>query len=57
MDRSSPRYRIRVTKIVKLAEQPIQFNLQYEHNFADDQISPSNTLRFGVRFIFSQEKK
>jgi hypothetical protein len=48
---------IRVSKIVKLAEQPIQFNLQYEHNFADDQISISNTLRFGVRFIFSQDKK
>ncbi|WP_410497928.1 hypothetical protein [Chitinibacter sp. S2-10] len=40
-----------ISKTQKLDRVPVQFNLQYEHNFADKVVAPANTIRFNVRFF------
>lgn len=44
---------IKLAKMHKFGELPVQFNVQYEYNFADDDIgSPKQTLRVTAKFIF-----
>jgi len=41
-----------VNKLVKFGKMPVQFNLQYEHDFADQRGTPEDTIRFTVKFLF-----
>ena len=44
---------VKITKLHKLGQLPIQFNAQYEYNFADDSLgSPRQTFRLTAKFIF-----
>jgi len=43
---------IKVGKLVKIGTQPFQFSLQYEHDFANDEIGPANTVQFNVKILF-----
>ena len=40
-----------INKLHRFGKLPVQFNLQYEHNFADDEIAASDTARFSVKFL------
>ncbi len=40
-----------INKLHKFGELPVQFNLQYEHNFADDEVAQSDIARFTVKFL------
>ncbi len=42
----------KVAKLVKLGKVPVQLSLQYEHDFADYQGAPEDTLRFSMKFLF-----
>jgi len=42
---------VKLAKMHKFGELPIQFSVQYEHNFADDVVGASDTLRFTAKFI------
>jgi hypothetical protein len=39
------------SKLQKFGDQPIQFNFQYEHNFADDKTVPSDIVRFSAKLL------
>ncbi len=41
----------KVSKLVRFAETPVQFSVQYEHDFADDEIGPADTIRFTVKVL------
>ena len=41
-----------VAKLVKLGKMPVQFSAQYEHDFADAQVGPKDTMRITVKFLF-----
>lgn len=41
----------KLSKIVHVYDTPAQLSFQYEHNFADDYVIPSDTLRFGIKFM------
>jgi hypothetical protein len=43
---------VKVSKLQKFGKLPVQFSLQYEHDFADDAIGPEDTIRFTVKFLF-----
>jgi hypothetical protein len=44
---------IKLAKMHKFGKLPVQFNGQYEYNFADDELgSPKQTIRFTAKFIF-----
>ena len=44
---------IKLAKLHKFGQLPVQFNAQYEYNFADDNlITPKQTLRFTAKLIF-----
>lgn len=43
---------IKVGKLVKIGTQPLQFSLQYEHDFANDEIGPANTVQFNLKILF-----
>ncbi len=43
---------IKVAKMTKLGKQPVQFSLQYEHDFADEPGVAEDTLRFTAKFLF-----
>lgn len=40
-----------INKMQKFGALPVQFNFQYEHNFADDKIAPSNTIRLSAKLL------
>lgn len=40
-----------ISKLQKLDNVPVQFNMQYEHNFADDRIAPSDTIRVSAKVL------
>ena len=42
----------KIAKLVKLGKLPVQFSLQYEHDFADQRGTPEDTIRFAVKFLF-----
>jgi len=41
-----------INKLVKFGKMPVQFNLQYEHDFADQLGTPEDTIRFTLKFLF-----
>ena len=43
---------IKIGKLVKVGTQPLQFSLQYEHDFANDAIGPANTIQFNLKILF-----
>jgi hypothetical protein len=44
----------KVSKLVKFEKVPVQFSLQYEHDFADERGAPANIIRFTMKFLFPQ---
>ena len=42
----------KLAKLIKFAKLRLPFSVQYERNFADDEIGPKDTLRFTVKFLF-----
>lgn len=42
---------MKLAKLHRFGKLPVQFNLQYEHNFVDDYGSPENTVRFTVKVL------
>jgi len=42
----------KVAKLVKFGKLPVQFSLQYEHDFADQRGTPEDTIRFAMKFLF-----
>lgn len=43
---------VSLSKLVKFGKLPVQFSLQYEHDFADEPRDPEDTVRFAVKFLF-----
>ena len=43
-----------ISKLRKFGDQPVQFSAQYEHNFYDDGVGPSDTFRASAKFLFSR---
>lgn len=44
---------VSLSKLVRFGHQPVQFNVQYEHDFYDEAVGPSDTMRAAVKFLFS----
>lgn len=42
----------KVAKLVRMGKIPVQLSLQYEHDFADDEVGPEDTFRFTAKFLF-----
>ena len=42
---------LQVAKLQRFGSQPVQFSLQYEHNFVGDLVSSSDTIRATVKFL------
>lgn len=40
-----------LNKLHRFGKLPVQFSLQYEHNFADDEVAASDIARFTVKFL------
>lgn len=40
-----------ISKLQKFDGLPVQFSLQYEHNFADDEVAPADLVRFNVKLL------
>jgi len=43
---------VKLAKLVKFGQLPVQFVGSYEHNFADDYVAPAWTFNFTVKFLF-----
>jgi hypothetical protein len=43
---------MKLAKLVKWGQLPVQFTGSYEHNFADDYVAPEWTFNFTVKFLF-----
>jgi len=43
---------VKLAKLVKFDQLPVQFVGSYEHNFADDYVAPEWTFNFTVKFLF-----
>ena len=41
-----------IAKLVRIGKLPVQFSVQYEHDFANDRGTPEDTLRFTLKFLF-----
>ena len=41
----------KVAKLQRFGSQPVQFSLQYEHNFVHDLVASSDTVRATVKFL------
>jgi len=41
-----------INKLVRFGKLPVQFSLQYEHDFANQQGTPEDTIRFTLKFLF-----
>lgn len=44
----------KVAKLVHMGKVPVQLSLQYEHDFADDEVGPEDTFRFTAKFLFPE---
>lgn len=42
---------LQIAKLQRFGNQPIQFSMQYEHNFVDDLVASSDTFRATVKFL------
>ena len=42
----------KAAKLVTFGKLPVQFSLQYEHDFADQRGTPEDTIRFAMKFLF-----
>lgn len=42
---------VQLTRLQTFGSTPVQLSLQYEHNFADDAVTASDSLRFTVKFL------
>lgn len=42
---------VQLTKLHPVGKTPVQFSVQYEHNFADDAVTASDTLRFSAKIL------
>jgi hypothetical protein len=42
----------KIAKLMKLGKLPVQFSLQYEHDFADQRGTPEDTVRFAMKLLF-----
>jgi hypothetical protein len=42
---------LQIAKLQRFGEQPVQFSLQYEHNFVEDLVASSDTVRATVKFL------
>jgi hypothetical protein len=42
---------LKVAKLVKIGGAPVQFSVQYEHDFANDHGDPENTIRFTTKLL------
>ena len=40
-----------INKLHKFSQLPAQFSIQYEHNFSDDEVAPSDITRFTIKFL------
>ncbi len=45
---------ISLSRLHRFGDQPVQLNVQYEHNFDDDGGGPSDTMRASMKFLFSK---
>jgi len=43
---------VSIAKLVRFGKLPVQFSLQYEHDFADLRGTPEDTIRFTLKFLF-----
>jgi len=43
---------VKLAKLVKFGQLPVQFVGSYEHNFADDYAAPAWKFNFTVKFLF-----
>jgi hypothetical protein len=43
---------VKLAKLVKFGQLPVQFVGSYEHNFADEYVAPEWTFNFTVKFLF-----
>lgn len=43
---------MKVAKLVKFGDLPVQFSGSYEYNFADDEVAPEWAVNFTVKFLF-----
>ena len=43
---------MKVAKLVKFGDLPVQFSGSYEYNFADDDVAPAWSVIFTVKFLF-----
>ena len=43
---------MKISKMQKIGDFPVQFGLQYEHDFADKTVGPEDTIRFTVKMLF-----
>ena len=43
---------VKLAKLVKLGQLPVQFSGAYEYNFANDYVAPEWTVNFTVKFLF-----
>ena len=41
-----------LNKLVRFGKLPVQFSVQYEHDFADQRGTPEDTIRFSLKFLF-----
>lgn len=42
----------KISKLQKFGEFPVQFSLQYEHDFAEATVGPEDTIRFTLKLLF-----
>lgn len=45
---------VSLSKLHRFGDQPVQFNVQYEHNFYDERVGSSDTIRATMKFLFSR---
>jgi hypothetical protein len=43
---------VKLAKLVKFGNMPVQFSGAYEYNFADDYVAPKWAVNFTVKFLF-----
>jgi hypothetical protein len=46
---------IKLAKLVKFGNLPVQFSSAYEYNFADDYVAPKWAVNVTVKFLFPLE--
>ena len=46
---------VKLAKLVKFGQLPVQFSGAYEYNFANDYVAPEWTVNFTVKFLFPRQ--